>query len=46
MPAIMTKEAYEKYFGILNQGTTLLLSNVNLFILRYYFIFIINIINI
>jgi len=29
MPAIMTKEAYEKYFGIMNQGTTLLLTNVN-----------------
>ncbi len=31
MTAIMKKEDYEKYFGILNQGTTLLLSNVILF---------------
>jgi len=30
MPAIMTKEAYEKYIGIMNQGTTLLLKNVNI----------------
>ncbi|ORX55523.1 hypothetical protein BCR36DRAFT_403083 [Piromyces finnis] len=33
MPAIMTKEAYEKYFGIMNQGTTLLLTNVSVFVL-------------
>ncbi|ORX82722.1 hypothetical protein BCR32DRAFT_292443 [Anaeromyces robustus] len=33
MPAIMTKEAYEKYFDIMNQGTTLLLKNVSIFVI-------------